>query len=63
MDIGVFVTSWVPGPMYKSFCGRTKQEVIVLHLIGVLSLEYHNRFEICTLRRGITSKKIAAFVI
>ena len=26
-------------------------------LIGILSIEYHNRFEICTLQKGITSKK------
>lgn len=58
MDLGVFVTSGVPGPIYKSFCAITQQEVIVLHLIGVLSIGYHNHFEICTLCKGITSKKL-----
>jgi len=58
MDIGVFVTSRAPGPIYKSFCAITQQEVIVLHLIGVLSIECYNRFQICTLGKGITSKKL-----
>jgi hypothetical protein len=58
MDIRVFVTSRTLGPIYKSFCALTQQEVIVLHLVGILSIECHNRFQICTLRKGITLKKL-----